>query len=834
VRGRSAITLVAALVASVGVSHAAPSARASLERTQIELGETVELVVEVTGVQNAPPPHVPVPEGLQAGYLGQSTRVAITNGQMAASATHTYQLMARKPGTFTVGPITVAVAGTTYDAGTVSLQVTAAGRGTAVDPGAGQLRLELSAPTTEVFIGQRVPLRLRLTIGNVRVADLKYPTIAGDGFALEKFPEPTQRQEETPQGLVHVVEFTTTLTALRSGSLTVGPAVIGMSLLERRRSGSDPFDGLFGTDPFATRRPIEVRSDPVLLTVLSLPDAGRPVDFSGGVGRFEIDVQAAPLEMSVGDPVTLTFTIRGPGNLDQVAAPSVPAGDDLRVYPAQAGTAAEGAAGATRKVFEQVVIPQRAGPFTLPPIRFSYFDPDARAYRTVEKPSLVLTVREGATPRTAPAIVGGTTATVRPTAEPLGRDLVSIKDEPGTLRPIGTRLRRSILFWLVQPLPALLWLAALVYDRRRTRLHADPRLVRFTRAGRAARAALAGAESALARGDRPIFFDQVARSVSEYLSAKLDLPPGAVSAAAVAERLRMRGLDGVVASDLEALLAACERARFAPGSGDGDMRQTLARAQSVIRRLERARRLTPIAGAAVLLAALAFADAGETPNTLFFQGGALYAEGRYADAASLYEGIRSAGRESGALYFNLGNAYFKAGDTGRAILTYERARRVLPRDPAVPANLAFARALTDPPLDQPLWARLVFPLAGRMTSDELLGVAAVTQTILFLGLATARLGRRTVPIALRLGGGIVVAVALSSAVYRLVRVDLPHFAVVTTDATVRFEPSPAGTAHFAARPGAMLRVLGQRDQWLQVARGDGARGWVQRDAVEDL
>src|SRR5207253_2647206 len=96
--------------------------------------------------------------------------------------------------------------------------------------------------------------------------------------------------------------------------------------------------------------------------------------------------------------------------------------------------------------------------------------------------------------------------------ETLGRDLVFIKDTPGTLLPIGMRRHRSPWFWAWQVVPLALWLAVVVYDRRRRRWRADPRLARFTRAGREARRAIAGAASAMQSGDHGVFYDTVARA----------------------------------------------------------------------------------------------------------------------------------------------------------------------------------------------------------------------------------------------------------------------------------------------------------------------------------
>src|SRR5207245_477391 len=162
-----------------------------------------------------------------------------------------------------------------------------------------------------------------------------------------KLPERSaQRREQTPQGAFQVLAFTSTLTPLRTGTLMVGPAAMSMNVLARSRR-QDPFFGFFGE----TQTPTELHSEPLVLTVLPLPET-----------------------------------------------------------------------------------------------HFSYFDSDARAYRTISRPPIVVTVREPAQPEGGPQIVGRAVAPRAPT-EQLGRDLVFIKDEPGALRPVGTRRHRSPLFW---------------------------------------------------------------------------------------------------------------------------------------------------------------------------------------------------------------------------------------------------------------------------------------------------------------------------------------------------------------------------------------------------
>ena len=228
-----------------------------------------------------------------------------------------------------------------------------------------------------------------------------------------------------------------------------------------------------------------------------------------------------------------------------------------------------------------------------------------------------------------------------------------------------------------------------------------------------------------------------------------------------------------------------------------------------------------------------------TPQTAFFRANSLYTQGQYAEAVEAYESVLQSGLGSGNLYFNLGNAYFKAGQVGRAILNYERARRFLPSDPDLAANLRFAHSLTGAEVCRPLlWQRLVFPLAHRVATDQLVWLASAAYTLFFVVLALYRLWSRRPQWFLSVGWGAAacLVVVTLSLVQQLRTSDWQRHAVVLkqADTPVRFEPAPSGTVHFSVTQGTRVQLLDIREDWWQVARCDGRRGWVEKDALEEL
>ena len=207
----------------------------------------------------------------------------------------------------------------------------------------------------------------------------------------------------------------------------------------------------------------------------------------------------------------------------------------------------------------------------------------------------------------------------------------------------------------------------------------------------------------------------------------------------------------------------------------------------------------------------------------------LYEEGKFTDAASAYEKLAQSGETSAALYFNLGNAFFKSGQIGRAVAAYRTAQQLTPRDPDLRANLQFARNQAQRPTLSPgRWQRWL----GRLTLNEwtLLAAGAVW---LWLLLSAVLQWRPALRPTLRgyvfslamLAGLLCACVAATLRETRFTRTAI----IVTPEAVVRYGPLAESPTAFTVHDGAELRVLDQKDEWLQVSAGPRRVGWVRRD-----
>jgi tetratricopeptide (TPR) repeat protein len=208
-----------------------------------------------------------------------------------------------------------------------------------------------------------------------------------------------------------------------------------------------------------------------------------------------------------------------------------------------------------------------------------------------------------------------------------------------------------------------------------------------------------------------------------------------------------------------------------------------------------------------------------------------YEQGKFADASAEYEKLLQSGSVSPALLFNLGNAFYKSGQIGRAIGAYRQAERLTPRDPDLRANLHFARNQVQGPTTQPdRWQRWL----DTLTVNEWT-VLAGTGFWLFFGLLA--LGqwqpawqRRLRVYAAAIGGAtLLLAVCLGFALRERERARTAI--VVAREAVVRAGPLDESPSVFVVHDGAEMNILDHKDDWLQVSDGGRRTGWLKRDAV---
>jgi tetratricopeptide (TPR) repeat protein len=235
-----------------------------------------------------------------------------------------------------------------------------------------------------------------------------------------------------------------------------------------------------------------------------------------------------------------------------------------------------------------------------------------------------------------------------------------------------------------------------------------------------------------------------------------------------------------------------------------------------------------------ILVSLCVAVAGRAEDP-FAAANQLFDAGQFAEAAAAYEQLLP---KTAAIYFNLGNAYVRAGQLGRAVLNYERARRIAPRDPDVLANLKFTEEkLGVTELNRPARpvARWFWAIAEGRTLEQwsFLVIAGVWLTVGCVGAAILQPRWRSGFFLAAVVVGLALAVTVAALLQLVARErGAPTAVCVTPRTEARFAPLPDATVHFQLGEGTKVGIREDRGTWLHVERGDGQMGWVKAETVE--
>jgi tetratricopeptide (TPR) repeat protein len=237
---------------------------------------------------------------------------------------------------------------------------------------------------------------------------------------------------------------------------------------------------------------------------------------------------------------------------------------------------------------------------------------------------------------------------------------------------------------------------------------------------------------------------------------------------------------------------------------------------------------------AAIIWLLCMGAAFATPGDDFKAANQLYDAGKFAEAAAAYEQIEP---KTAYVYYNLGNAQFREGKSGYAVLNYERARRLAPRDPDILANLRFAEqrlGVGEVNASPQAIARFLRTAIESHTSTEWSVYELVALWLTMLAVAFCICVPRVRTGFLVIAGASFVGLAVSTFAlsYEVVADrNAPSAIALTAETEARFAPMPDSTVHFKLAEGTKVAIREDRGQWLFVERADGQQGWVKSETV---
>ncbi|MBR7022697.1 MAG: protein BatD [Bacteroidales bacterium] len=592
-------------------------------KNQVMVGERFQVVFEANAEgKNFQAPSFEGFTVVGGPFTSSSSSFSMVNGSMSHTVrcTYTFALQAYQEGTFHVGSATLTVKGKKISSEPFDIKVIpddgshAAPSGGGSSSGQGQSQQNTSDPQVSgkdlfirvipskksAYVGEQVVLTYKLYT-KVPVSSLsveRMPSYAGfwtkditdnNGGSLRQTSEYINGIEYTAAEIQKIV-----VVPQRSGTLPIDPMIIECIAQIRtesnRQRSMDPFEAFFN-DPFFNRNIANVRkeltSQTLNLEVKSLPENGKPASFAGAVGNFNFKSEIDKTELSTNEAFTLTLTVSGTGNVELLQMPTPVFPPDFEVYDPKitmnVNNNANGLSG-TKKA-EYLVIPRRAGSFTVPAVEFSYFDPSKGTYQTLSSQPYEIKVEKGKGGDEGSS--GGIYASNQEGIKYLGSDIRHIMTGNAHLKPMHAVFFGSAAYFVVLLVLLVLFVILLFVLKKREQLSKDTAANRNRKADKVARGRLKSAAQFLKAKDQDKFYVEMSQALWGYIADKLGIERSKLSMDTVNETMKAKNVPDELTQQFIDTLNSCEFARFAPGSAEAKMDDLYQRGIDVISKAEK-------------------------------------------------------------------------------------------------------------------------------------------------------------------------------------------------------------------------------------------------------
>ena len=528
-----------------------------------------------------------------------STQIVNGNVTSTSSITFTYILMANTAGEYTIGGASIVADGNQMVSNSVKIKVLPQDQnsnggqgGSSAHSSSGtsvsdqDLFITATASKTNVFEQEAFVLTYKIYTreSNLQLNNAKLPDFKG--FHSQEI-EMTTNARWTPEHYRGRNYYTTVyrqfvLFPQQSGKSYIDPAQFQMTIGKPVQS-DDPFDAFFNGGSNVIEIKKSIATPKIAINVSPLP-AGKPADFSGGVGEFTVSSSINSKELKTNDAITIKLVISGTGNLKLISNPEIKFPEDFEVYDPkvdnQVRLTREGLTG--NRVIEYLAIPRHAGTYKIPGVSFSYFDIRSKSYKTLKTEEYVVNIEKGA--GNADQVIANFTN--KEDLKVLGEDIRYIKQNEVTFQPKGSFFYGSMSYWLFYIIPALAFIIFFIIYRKQAAENANVAKVRTKKANKVATKRMKLAGKLLSENKKDAFYDEVLKALWGYISDKLNIPVSRLSKDNIEEKLRNHGVSEELIKDFLNALNDCEFARFAPGDENQAMDKVYSSSIEVISKME--------------------------------------------------------------------------------------------------------------------------------------------------------------------------------------------------------------------------------------------------------
>jgi len=535
----------------------------------------------------------------------QSSSIQMINGQttQTVSFSYIYILRAKTEGTYTIRPASITVDGKVYDSNELKIEVVKGqAKSQSQSSGSSTQQSQQNVPSAQltkddlfvkvdldksnVYKGQQAIATVKIYVSpNVPITnfeDVKLPSY--EGFWTQDIDTPSQItfNREVYKGKIYQVGVLkkTILFPQQTGRIKIDPFEITCLVRQQIKRQRSFFDDFF--DNYRTVS-AKVTSDPVYLSVKDLPTA--PEGFYGGVGQLKFSAGIDKTAAKTNEAITLRLTVSGSGNLRLIEAPKVDFPKDFEIYdPKTDENIKSTSSGLTgTKTFEYLIIPRYAGDYTIPPVKFSSFDPATGQYKTQASSAFSLSIEKGADDQNATVTSSFNKQDVRF----IGKDIRYIKQGQYKLRNTAQSFYGSTAFWLLYIISTAIFIVVAIVYRKKLKENANIQLVKTKKANKVAQKRLKEAAAHLKQHNSEQFYEAVLKAFWGYLSDKLSIPVANLNRDKAIATLIQKSVNQEQIDEFIQIINTCEFARYAPSSSDAALEDIYQKSANLMGKLDK-------------------------------------------------------------------------------------------------------------------------------------------------------------------------------------------------------------------------------------------------------
>jgi hypothetical protein len=547
----------------------------------------IEFSVNKQGADNFTPPDFKGFRIIQG--PSQSVSQSWINGKVSFSQSYTYIIKPERKGELIISPANIKYRGSNLNSKMMKIIVLKP-VDIAENPNdpnyIAQQNIHLVAEVSKSkpFVGEGIYVEYRLYVSeNISVYDTsvteapQYNGFWNQEIKINGFPVKTGKYNN--ENYRYIVLQKALLIPTKTGKLTIDP--MKMDIVIGVPTGRVDFFGNVITKNIKK----EFASTKKNVSPKSLPLENKPENFTGAVGKFKFDVSLSKNALKANESSQIKVVVSGKGNLKLFELPTVKTPAELEKYQPErkerVRVAANGITGSVTDIY--TVVPQYKGKYKIPNVSFSYFNPDAEKYETVDTEDLFVDVLEGKELITNNTNKNSNTIQ-KQTVVSSAKNFRYIQTKSKFVAKETPDLYKSNLFYLLLFLPLLIIPIGIVIAKNNEKRNSDVIGIKQRKAERLAKKYLSEAQKQL--GKKEAFYEALERALHNYLKAKLGIEIADISKEKIAQILQQKNVDETSIKQFIEVLEHSDLARYSPITNT-EMKQEFERAKLVIVQLDK-------------------------------------------------------------------------------------------------------------------------------------------------------------------------------------------------------------------------------------------------------